>query len=106
MSEVGREIAGSLARLEEDELLKSLSAKKGEITQRKDLAHYSFQCSCCKETKPATEAVLLKTEPEIKWESPEELEEKVLVNVSQKIALICQDCRIKYFKTEGGGEGW
>ena len=97
MNDVLKGICFKLSKKKEMYLLEILSAKKGEIKTREDLKRYVFTCTCCKEVKPATEAVMLVTEPKIDFTN---LEKKMLVEVSEKMALICQECRIKYWKSE------
>jgi len=81
-----------IAKLTEDYLLECLSAKRGEIKTREDLKKFFFQCSCCKNAKPATEAVLLTTDLKMKNLTTEKTH---CVEVSQKMALVCEGCSKK-----------
>jgi len=81
-----------MAKLKDDYLLECLSAKRGEIKTREDLKKFFFQCSCCKNAKPATEAVLLTTDLKMKNLTTEKTH---CVEVSQKMALVCEGCSKK-----------
>ena len=78
-----------LVRKEDAFLLAKIGAKKGEIKSREDLKRFYFTCSCCKEIKNASEAILLMFPLDINLKNEND---EIYGKVSQKMGLICKNC--------------
>jgi hypothetical protein len=78
-----------LMKQEDAYLLEVLGVKEGEIKTREDLVGRSFVCPQCKQTKPATDMIVLETPFAI---SHKNVEDATNYTVSQKILITCKEC--------------
>ena len=74
-------------------LFETLKAKPEDLKTREDLKKFSFTCPWCKQTKPATELIIVEATPM----APiiRDMGDKIEVTFHRKIGVCCQECSIK-----------
>ena len=84
-----KKIVQEISRSKEDFIREELGLDKKQKVTKEMLKDYMFNCAYCKEEKPAWEATILRRGLTI---DERVNKDKTVYEVSEEIAVICQDC--------------